>query len=148
MSTNENSNRYALHALRERRAHIAGELLTLERRIRHLRESLVHIDATLRLFDRDAQPETIKPKQFKRVKLFGPGKLNMMVRDALRRGGRPMTTKEVIEAVVVALDFSPDAAKGMAQRVRANLGYLAKHHGSVVKTGSRETAVWALQDVP
>ena len=43
----ENGNRYAIHALRERRAAIDGELRQCEQRIRHLKEMLGHLDATL-----------------------------------------------------------------------------------------------------
>jgi hypothetical protein len=43
--------RYALSALRNRRATIAAEIVSLERQLRHCKESLVHVDATLRLLD-------------------------------------------------------------------------------------------------
>jgi hypothetical protein len=56
-----------------------------------------------------------------------------------------MTTAEVIDAVVAELKFGPEAAKGMRNRVRANLLYLAKVRGSVVKEGERETARWGLK---
>jgi hypothetical protein len=46
MST-DNGNRYALHALRERRAAIDGELRQCEQRVRHLKEMLGHLDARL-----------------------------------------------------------------------------------------------------
>ena len=141
----ETSNQYALAALKERRASIDGELRDCERKIRYLREALVHIDGTLSLFDPDGNPERIKAKRpYKRVKLFGAGKLNRLILDALRRGERPMTTQEVIDAVVADLNFGPDAAKGMKARVRSNLLYLAKVRGSVVKEGERETARWRL----
>jgi hypothetical protein len=141
---NSKSNLYALAALRERRAEIAGEITLAERRLRHLRETLVHVDGTLRLFS-DAEPESIPAKRpYKRVKLFGAGKLNRMILDALRRGGGPMTTAEVVDSIVADLNFGPDAAKGMKNRVRANLLYLNKVRRSVVKDGDRATATWAL----
>ena len=88
------SNRYALAALRERRAELAGELAEVESRARHIRESIGHVDGALRLFDPDADPSTIAHKRpYRRVKLFGHGKLNRLVLDALRAGGRPMTCK-------------------------------------------------------
>jgi hypothetical protein len=58
-----------------------------------------------------------------------------------------MTTAEV-DAIVGALNYGPKAAKGMRNRVRANLLYLAKVRGSVVKEGERETATWALKTEP
>lgn len=142
---NELGNKYALAALRERRAEMAGEITSLERQLRHLRESLVHVDATLRLFDPNADPVKIPGKRpYKRVKLFGAGKLNRMILAALRRGERPMATAEVVASVVAELKFGPEAAKGMSSRVRANLLYLAKVRGLVVKDGEGKDARWSL----
>ncbi len=139
------SNQYALHAIRERRAELAGEVRDLESRLRHLRESLAHVDATLRMFDPDADPSNIRAKRpFKRVKLFGAGKLNRMILGALRKAERPLSTLEVVDAVVADMGFGPDAAKGMKNRVRANLLYLAKVRGAVVKDGERQGATWRL----
>lgn len=141
------SNKYALAALRERRAGLAGEITQLECRLRHLRESLVHVDGTLRLFDPDGNPAAIVAKRpYRRAKLFGAGKLNRMILGALRRCARPMTTAEVVDAVVAELGFGPDAAKGMKNRVRANLTYLAKVRRTIVKDGEREGARWRLRD--
>jgi hypothetical protein len=99
----------------------------------------------LKLLAPDYDPGSAKAKRpYRRVKLFGQGKLNRLVLDALRRAGKPMTTAEVIDAVVVSVGYGPDAAKGMRNRVRANLAYLAKISGRIVKEGERETATWRL----
>jgi hypothetical protein len=139
----ETSNKYALAALRERRAELAGEIKTLESRLRHIRDSLVHVDATLRLFDPDGNPNSIRPKRpYKRVKLFGQGKLNRLILDALRKSTQPLRTQEVIDAIAAAVDFGPDAANGLKGRVRSNLTYLARVRGAILKDGDRETATW------
>jgi hypothetical protein len=142
---NELSNKYALAALRERRAAIAGEITTTERHLRHLRETILHVDATLRLFDPNGDPKAIVGKRpYKRVKLFGQGKLNWLILDAMRKGERPMSTGEIVASIVAELGYGADAAKGMSNRVRANLAYLAKA-GRVVKEGEREGARWELK---
>lgn len=141
---NHLGNKYAVAALRERRAALAGEIAQLESRVRHLKESLVHVDGALGLFDPDGNPTAIKDKKpRKRVKLFGAGRLNQLVLDALRRGARPMRTQEVIADIVADLRYGPEAAEGMKGRVRANLLYL-KQRGVVAKEGERETATWRL----
>jgi len=66
------------------------------------------------------------------------------VLDALRRGARPMTTREIVASIVEKVGYGPDAAKGMSHRVRANLLYQSKVVGRVVKEGERETARWSL----
>ena len=116
---NERGNKYALAALRERRAEIAGEITALERRLRHLRESMFHVDGTLKLFDPGANPKAIPSKRpYKSAKLFGAGKLNRMILDALRKGGRPMKTLEVVDAVCADLEYGVEAVNGMKSRVR------------------------------
>lgn len=94
---------------------------------------------------RGFDPSTIKAdRPYKRVKLFGQGKLNGRIPDALRRGARPMTTEEVTEAAVAQVDFDPDAAKGRKNRVRASLLYLSKVREVVAKEGrSRDSSVAA-----
>jgi hypothetical protein len=141
---NELSNKCALAALRERRAAIAGEIMQAERHLRHLRETIVHVDATLRLFDPNGDPLKIVGKRpYKRVKLFGAGKLDRLILDAMRKGERPMTTGEIVASIVAELGYGPDAAKGMTNRVRANLAYLARAE-RVVKEGERADARWSL----
>ena len=106
---------------------------------------LGHLDATRGLFDPEGNPKAIKAKRpYKRVILFGAGKLNRLILDALRKGERPMTTLEIVAAVVTDLNFGDDAAQGMKSRVRSSLLYLCKVRGSVVKEGERETATWRL----
>jgi hypothetical protein len=62
----------------------------------------------------------------------------------MRKGGRPMTTLEIVSAVVADLEFGDDAAKGMKSRVRSSLLYLWKVRGAIVKEGERETALWSI----
>jgi hypothetical protein len=120
--------RYALHALKERRALLDGEMRECERKLRYLRETLTHLDATLALLIPRAIPRPSRPSgpPYKRVKLFGAGKLSRLILDALRKAGRPLSAPEVTAAVVAELDYGTDAAAGMATRVRATLIYLAK----------------------
>src|SRR3954469_25579877 len=89
---------------------------------------------------------TARPNKrpYKRVKLFGAGKLNRLILGALRRGERAMTTAEVVASIVAELGDGPEAAKGMTNRVRANLRYLRDTRGLVTKEGDRQDARWAL----
>ena len=144
--TTDSGNRYALAALKERRAAIDGELRQCERRLRHLREMLGHLDATLSLFDPDGNPKAIKANRpYKRVKLFGSGQLGRLILDALRKGARPMTTAEVIEAVVAGLGYDGDAAIGMKARVRGSLRYMEKVSRLVIKEGEHGAARWTIK---
>jgi hypothetical protein len=90
------SNKYALAALKERRAAIAGEISSLQSRLRHLREMIEHVDGTLRLFAPGLDPGAIPEKKpYRRVKLFNAGELNRLILNALRKARKPLSTGEV-----------------------------------------------------
>ena len=84
-STRSRGDRYALSALRNKRASLASDIVQLERKLRHCRESLVHVDATLRLLDGSIEPEAIPTKRpIKRIKLFRQGELGRMILRVMR----------------------------------------------------------------
>ena len=56
-----------------------------------------------------------------------------------------MTTADVVDSIVADLGYGEDAKAGMRNRVRANLQYLSRVRGSVVKTGERAGATWGLR---
>ena len=60
---NDKGNRYALAALRDKRAVLAAEIVQLERQVRHRKESLGHVDATLRLLDPSIDTDAIPNKR-------------------------------------------------------------------------------------
>ena len=118
---------YALAALREHRARLSGELTRLERQVRHIKATMVHVDATLPLFDPDVDPQAVSSKRpYVRTKLFGAVKLNRLILKAMRMGDRPMTTAEVVDGIVAELGYGDDAESGLQNRVRSNLLYLSK----------------------
>lgn len=141
----ELGNQYALHALRERRAFMSGELVKLEARRRYLQDSIVHLDATLAFMAPDYVPTLVESKFPRRKsKLFGAGKLNHLILGVLRKAERPMTQRKVTTGVRIDAGFDEGAEDGLRSRVRSNLLYLTKVRGLVVKDADRETATWRL----
>jgi hypothetical protein len=81
----ERGNMYALAALKSKRASLASDIVETERKLRHLRDSLVHVDATLRLLDPEIDPDEIPTKRpTRRVKLFRQGELGRLILEAFR----------------------------------------------------------------
>jgi hypothetical protein len=80
---NEKGNRYAIHALKDRRATMAGEIVQMKEGIAYREEQLTHLDAVLRELDPSYRSDTLPPKRLRRVKLFGNGELNRLIADAL-----------------------------------------------------------------
>jgi hypothetical protein len=79
----------AVNALRNMRARIAGEIEMHSREIDRLRSALIHLDATLLLFDPETNPEDIAPRKRnpKRLHYFGPGEQSRRVLEAVRDHG-------------------------------------------------------------
>jgi len=141
----ENGNRYAIHALKDRRATLAGEVQKFKQAIRDREKQLSHLDAALRILDPDYRADTVPPKRLRQVKLFGGGELNRLILDALRRAdGRPLSNREIAASIVEVKGYGAEALPALARRVRANLTYLASKRGAVVKTGKRAAARWNL----
>lgn len=142
---NDKPNRYALAALKDRRATLAGEIVLLERQIRHRRESLVHVDATLHLLDPGVSTEAIPNKRpQKRIKLFRQGELGRMIVDALRNAqGEPLSTSDLVTVLLRAGGHGEAARPTLAPRVRGNLAYLARR-GSVRRITENKQSSWLL----
>jgi hypothetical protein len=138
------TNQYAIAALKDRRATLAGEIESYKQGIHDREEMLSHLDATLRALDPSYRADTVAPKKLRRVKLFGGGELNRLILDALRKGeGKPLTNVEIAAAIVAAKGYGEEAMPALIRRVRANLSYLLRNT-RVAKTGDRLTARWSL----
>jgi len=79
----------AVNALRTMRAKLAGEIEMHVREIDRLRSALIHLDATLLLFDPGTDPEDIAPRRRnpKRLHYFGPGEQSRRILEAIRDHG-------------------------------------------------------------
>ncbi len=141
---NDKGNRYALAALKDKRANLAGEIVRLERQIRHRKESLVHVDATLRLLDPSATPDEIPNKRpSRRVKLFRQGELGRLILGALRDAKADLPTSDIVTAILKVGGHGEAARPTVGPRVRGNLAYLERRR-MVHKIGNRYDARWRL----
>lgn len=139
-------NTYAIPALKEKRAKIAGEINSLKRQINRHKNTLASLDATIKIFDPDYKIGSIKaidPR--KRAKMFKFGELGRHIVDALRRGARPLSTADVVAAVAVAIGEGKDSEIPLRPSVRSGLAYMQRR-GKIVKIGIRENSSWALID--
>jgi len=142
---NEKGSRYALSALKRKRASLAAEIVQLESKLKARRDSLGHVDACLMLLDPSCAVEDIPNKRLpKRVKLFRQGELGRLILGALRQSdGKPLSTAQIVDAVLAAGGHGKDARPALRMRVRGNLGYLERR-GKVTKLGARASARWTL----
>lgn len=142
---NETGNKYALAALKDKRATLAGEIAQLKNKLAWAESQLKHVDATLALFDPNLDPDQIAAKRpKKRVKLFRQGELNRLILDVLRTACGPQRTQDVVTLVMAALGHDETARTALAPRVRGNLQYLQTKAGMVAKIGGGRDARWTL----
>ena len=142
---NDKCNRYALAALKDKRATIASEIVQLERQLRHRKEMLVHVDATLRLLDPELHVEGIPPKRApKHINLFRQGELGRLILGALREAQRPLHASEIVGHIIKIGGHGESARYALSQRVRSNLAYLERR-GVIAKLGDRTSAKWELK---
>jgi hypothetical protein len=139
---------HVVTALRAKRAEISGHVHALERRLARHRASLANIDATIRLYAPELDPDSIPPKRtYRRTRYFAKGELSRRVVSVLRQAnGKPMTTAAITAAIVVDKGFPvgegalSEAVTDMALTV---LRRLCKQE-AVIKAGTSRNAQWAV----
>jgi hypothetical protein len=140
----EKPNRYALAALRDRRATLAGEIYDLKRQLDWRQKQLDHVDACLTIFEPGFSIESIGVKRSrKRVKLYGQGELSRSILDALRRAGKPIGIDAIVGSLLLAQGHDPDVAPALKPRVNSNIHYLHRL-GRVTKEGRGMKVLWGL----
>ena len=140
----ETGNQYALAALKDKRATLAGEIVILKRKIAWATKQLEHVDACLTIFDPNCKPDSIGVKRPRvRVKLFKQGELGRLIVDALRRAGKPLGLRDITTALLTAGGHGESARPSLTPRVRGNLSYQVKR-GTVIASGSGRQIVWTL----
>lgn len=92
--------------LSNKRAEVAGIIADLERQISAQRAVLMHLDATIRLFDPNARPAMIRPKGVGRPSMFEPGDISGVCMAVIRESSTPVGSREIATQLM--------AAKGMA----------------------------------
>ena len=103
------------------------------------KNSLVHVDATLKLLDPDYDSDTIRPKRIpQRIQLFRQGELGRLILGALREAEGELRTQEIVAVRPGAGGHGEGARKAMGQRVRANLAYLERRE-KVQQDGTRHS---------
>lgn len=144
MNDRSRGDRYAISALRNRRATLASEIIQLERQVRARKDALGHVDACLRLLDPSIEIDAIRPKRPpQRIKLFRQGELGRMILDALRQAGGEASVAEITSALLEAGGHGEAARRTVAGRVRGNLAYLERR-GKVSKHVRAAGVRWAL----
>ncbi|MEP6827310.1 MAG: hypothetical protein ABJA10_04485 [Aestuariivirga sp.] len=137
-------NTYAIPALKEKRAQIAGRVISLKKQISRHHKELANLDATISLFEPSYKIGSIKPiRKQRRSKLFKLGELGRLIMDVMRPSeGQPMATRDIVAGVSLAIGQGKNSEAVLAATVRSNLAYMARR-GKVVQVGNGVGCKWA-----
>jgi hypothetical protein len=137
-----------VYALIAKRAELAGLIKDLEKRTKQARVDLSHIDATLRLFDPDIRPTSIRAKNpaVKRLSYFEPGEMSRLCREAVWAAkGDALSANDIVLGVMQAKGLDAADDKLRQDLTRRFLWALHPMHisGTVRKIGRGVGAKWA-----
>ena len=121
-------NDHVLSALIAKRSELAGEIEMLQRQLRDLIATIGHIDASIRVFDPNADIDDIKPRLPPRFQAF-KGEVTRLVLNALRQSKNPLAVHELTMIVAAGRGLSPDDKpfmRTLSRRVGACLRHLRK----------------------
>jgi len=135
----------AVNALRNMRARIAGEIAMHSCEIDRLRAELVHLDATLRLFDPATEPSDIPAlrRYPRRTKWFAHGEVTRRLYEAFRKEGTIWPRQVAKQAM--AEKGIPETDRKIAQEVVTTFTHVAAYltrSGKLVKIGYGADARW------
>ena len=139
---------HVVSALRAKRAEISGHVHDLECKLARHRTNLANIDATIRLFAPELNPDSIPPKRtYRRTRYFAKGELSRRILSVLREAsGKPMTTAAITSAVLADKGFPVGEgalSEAVTDMVLTVLRRLCKRE-TVAKSGTSRNAQWAL----
>jgi hypothetical protein len=124
---------------------LAGTVLQLEKRLTQERANLMHLDATMRLFDPHSRPEEIRPKQSRqRSAWFRHGECLRLIYDQLRGASEPMTTRELTERIMrlKAMLATDDRHRELVQKTI--LGSLNRAKQTITRVENAGVVSWRL----
>ena len=128
-----------LTALKDKRARLAHDLKETELRVVALRTDLASVDACLRVFGSDIDPETIRPKA---TLVHSPtglpkGAGTRTALEILRETGQPMSTPE-LAACILQRYGRPLEARSLTLLVKTIQGNFSRRKDGIVEF-TRET---------
>jgi hypothetical protein len=139
-------NEHVLSGLIAKRAELAGKIETMQREMRELVAAIGHIDASIRLFDPNADIEDIKPRLPPRFQAF-KGEVSRLVLNALRKAGKPLPVSDLTLAVAAGRAINPDDKPFMrilSRRVGACLRTLRKKKLVVMTRPPGSLGLWEI----
>ena len=140
---------HVVAALRAKRAEISGYIHDLEKKVATWRARLANIDASIKIFSPEIDPEVIPPRRtYRRSGYFRRGEFARLCLDELRKTAhKPITTWAIVTGILSYKKLPNDPPLVASLNERA-LVYLRqqRNRGTVIKTGTSRNAQWMLKN--
>jgi hypothetical protein len=115
---------FVISGLRAKRARLAGEIIQAQEIVATRTKELLALDAVIRLFTPDTNPEMIPPiRPSTRGLFFQYRELGRLCLSMMRRAGKPVTLEWIADAVIAAKGLPEDRhlRKHVTDTVRQSL---------------------------
>jgi hypothetical protein len=115
---------HVISGLKAKRARIAGEIIQAQEIVARRTKELLAIDAVIRMFSPDCDPDMIAPiRPSSRGLFFQYKELGRLCLDALRIAGKPVTLDQIASHVMLAKGLPDDKhlRKRVTDTARASL---------------------------
>ena len=139
-------NTFVISGLRNKRARIAGEIVTAQRAIDQRREELAKLDAVILMFSPDCHPDMIPPiRPGSHGLFFGYRELSRLCIDCLREAKGPVRHDQIVDRAMNAKGFAmdPRLRKHIADTARQTLNRMVQK-GFVRRVMGGRDAWWEL----
>ena len=133
-------------ALQNKRTELTGTLRQLEQQLAQHRINLAHLDATMRLFDTDTQPNAL-PSQPPAAPqcLVSPGRVHPVdLRRVARGPQRPITTRELAERLMCIKGLPAGDSQSRASVQQTLLGSLNRAKQTIARVEIGGVVSWRL----
>jgi len=129
--------------LRSKRSELAGIVVNLEQQLVQRRASLMHIDATMRLFDPELRPEEIRPRRRRTCNVwFRPGECLRLIYEVLRDAPESVTTRDLAERIVEVKSISVTDDRQRALIQKTILASLHRAKATIERIDTAGVARW------
>jgi hypothetical protein len=138
-------------ALVRKRRDIAFEVADLERATEAKRQELIHIDAVIRLFAPELEPENIPERHRKprRLAYFAHGEISRRCFDMLR-SGQTLAAIDLARQAMADKELNFDSERNLriefARRITSQLNAMARK-GEIEKVGNGRGVRWRLPTI-
>ena len=124
-----------MHTLRQLHAELAGKLIDCKSEARRIVTAMKQVEAVMKLLQPDYSLRAISIRRRKPNPWFKRGTVFRHALDALRRGNKPMTARDVADAMLAAKRIQNPPAEQVRSLVNAVQASLQNHDGKTVRRG-------------